>query len=114
MTYSEFWHGYLTAHAKPATRLLHYAGSVMVVGAVVLAVVVDDWRWLIAAPVVGYGFAWGAHLLVEGNTPKTFGHPLWSLVSDYRMLFLWLTFRLAPHLAAARATSAAQASGSHR
>ena len=37
---------------------------------------------------VGYAFAWYAHFFVEGNKPATFGHPFYSLVADYRMLFL--------------------------
>lgn len=98
MTYAEFWRYYLNAHRRPETRLLHYVGSVLALAALVVAIVTLDWRWLIAAPVVGYLFAWTAHFGVEGNRPATFGHPFWSLASDYRMLTLWLAGRLQPHL----------------
>jgi hypothetical protein len=89
MTYAEFWQVYLRAHSRPETRLLHYAGSVLALAALAIAAVTLDWRWLIAAPLIGYGFAWTAHFGIEGNRPATFGHPLWSLASDYRMLLLW-------------------------
>jgi hypothetical protein len=96
MTYDDFWLRYLRAHSSATTRLLHYIGSLLVIVALVLGV--HDWRWLIAAPIVGYAFAWTAHFAIEGNRPETFGHPVWSLISDYRMLLLALSRRLAPHL----------------
>jgi hypothetical protein len=75
---------------------LHYIGSLCAILALALGAM--DWRWIIAVPVLGYGFAWTAHAVLEGNRPETFGHPLWSLFSDYRMFSLALTQRLASHL----------------
>ena len=100
LTYDAFWHRYLRAHSRHSTRLVHYAGTALALAALLAGLLVD-WRWLIAAPVVGYGFAWGAHLLLEGNRPETFGHPTWSLASDARMAWLALTGGLRPHLAQA-------------
>ena len=97
MTYDEFWLRYLRAHSRPHTRAVHYIGSLLALAALAAAAA-SDWRWLIAAPIVGYAFAWTAHAAIEGNRPETFGHPLWSLLSDYRMLLLALCWRLAPHL----------------
>ncbi len=96
MTYDEFWLRYLRAHSRVNTRLLHYVGSLCAILALALGSM--DWRWIIGAPVLGYGFAWTAHAIIEGNRPETFGHPVWSLFSDYRMLVLALTQRLTPHL----------------
>ena len=95
MTYSEFWPRYLAAHADARCRALHYAGTVAALALVVLAAVETDWRWLVAAPLVGYGAAWFGHAVFEGNRPATFGHPLWSVLSDFRMLGLFLAGRLA-------------------
>ena len=96
MTYDEFWLQYLRAHSRVNTRVMHYIGSLCAVFALGLGAL--NWRWFIAAPIIGYGCAWSAHAVFERNRPETFGHPLWSLLSDYRMLSLAVTRRLSPHL----------------
>ena len=69
---------------QPLTRTLHGIGSVLAIGAVGLALAVNPW-FLLLAPLLGYGFAWYAHFVVEKNRPATFGHPFWSLAADYRI-----------------------------
>jgi hypothetical protein len=102
-TYAEFWPHYLRAHRDPCTRLAHYAGTAAGVLLLAAAALLGDWRLLVAAPLVGYAFAWFAHLVFEGNKPATFGHPLWSFYSDFRMLALWAGGRLGPELTRAEA-----------
>jgi hypothetical protein len=97
-TYAEFWPHYLRAHRNPGTRALHFLGTSLGLVLLAAAILTADWRYLVAAPLVGYAFAWAAHFGVEGNKPATFGHPFWSFASDFRMLALFLTGRLAPEL----------------
>ena len=57
------------------------------------AVTRNPW-WLLLCPVLGYGFAWIGHFVVERNRPATFTYPLWSLRGDYKMYGQMLRGRL--------------------
>jgi hypothetical protein len=98
-TFGEFWPYYVRAHSQPATRLMHAIGSVLALAAVVLGITVHPWFFL-AAPVVGYAFAWTSHFFIEHNKPATFGHPLWSLAADYVMLWKTVTGSMGREIAA--------------
>lgn len=89
--YGEFWPYYLAEHSKRATRHLHFIGTGLASLFLVCLIATANWWWLLAAVVSGYFFAWIGHFLVEHNRPATFRYPLWSLVSDWRMFFLWLS-----------------------
>jgi hypothetical protein len=91
LSFDAFWLFYLREHSRPRTRALHYAGTSLVIAIAAAALLTGSWWLFVLLPVAGYGFAWSSHKLVERNRPATFKAPLWSLLSDFRMFFLWLT-----------------------
>ena len=89
-TFEDFWPHYVREHANKANRRLHFVGTtaalLLVAGGVVTR---KSWMFL-AAPIAGYGCAWVGHFFIEGNTPATFQHPLWSLRGDFKMYQMML------------------------
>ena len=97
-TYDEFWPHYLREHASPVTRRVHVLGTFLGIGLFLTGLVTGRW-WLVLAGVgSGYLFAWVSHMAIERNRPATFTHPLWSLGSDLRMAWLFVTGRLEAEL----------------
>lgn len=94
-SFAEFYPFYLQEHGNPISRRLHFAGTTLVI-ALILAVILGAltaW-WLLALPVIGYGFAWVGHFFFEKNRPATFQYPFYSLAGDFVMYKDILTRRI--------------------
>ena len=83
--FSDFYAYYLTQHRNRTSRRLHVIGTGCVIALVLAALLTLNPWLLLLAPLVGYAFAWTGHFAFEKNKPATFGHPLWSLRSDFVM-----------------------------
>ncbi|WP_328187797.1 Mpo1-like protein [Marinobacter sp. OP 3.4] len=86
-SFSEFYPYYLDEHRDRNCRRLHFVGSLLVLAVLASVLLTGAWWWLLAIPVIGYGFAWVGHFFFEKNRPATFKHPLYSLMGD------WVMFR---------------------
>lgn len=85
--FEEFYPYYLEEHSDIICRRLHFVGSLLVLIVAAWAIVSGSLIWLLALPVIGYGFAWIGHFKFEKNRPATFQYPLYSLMGD------WVMFR---------------------
>jgi hypothetical protein len=112
--FKEFFLFYLTQHSDARNRALHATGTVSgVLFAASVFLVGKPWYALLW-PVIAYGFAWTGHFLVEHNKPATFGHPFWSFISDFRMVYLMFTGQLNAQMEVARSREAALSTGISR
>src|SRR4051794_34983638 len=92
--YTEFWDFYVAEHRRPLTRGLHFIGTLSGVALAAFFVLRGQWYFFPVFFVVGYGFAWFAHFVVEKNKPASFRFPLWSFISDLRMIGYMITRRM--------------------
>ncbi|HEY2943194.1 MAG TPA: DUF962 domain-containing protein [Vicinamibacteria bacterium] len=97
-TFEEFWPFYVSQHSLPVTRALHFAGTTMVLAALIIAAVRLSPLWLLSTLVLGYGPAWIGHFFFERNRPATFTYPGWSLRGDLRMWRLMLVGKMGPEV----------------
>ncbi len=89
-TYAEFWDFYVAEHSEPLTRLLHFVGTTLSLVIIMWIFRTGNLLYIPLCFVVGYGFAWFSHFVIEKNKPASFKYPLWSFISDYKMMFFML------------------------
>lgn len=93
-TYTDFWFFYLQEHSHPTNRNLHFVGTTLVLIFLITALVTQNYSLIWLCPLAGYSFAWIGHFKIEHNKPATFKYPLWSLFSDFKMYFYFLSGQL--------------------
>lgn len=100
--YHEFWDFYVREHSEPLTRYLHFIGTSLGIILLVWFIVRGTWYYFPLCLIVGYAFAWISHFFVEHNKPATFKYPLWSFISDYKMVWFMITGKMDAELERAR------------
>ena len=85
--YSTFYRFYLTEHRNIMSRRLHVAGSSIGLYCVSKAIRHKKAKYVLYGLVAGYACAWVGHFFFEHNKPASFKQPLYSFISDWRMLF---------------------------
>jgi len=86
-SFNEFYAFYLKEHQNYMCRVLHFTGTTLFFVVLMGAFLFHKISLLWLCPIVGYGFAWVGHYFFEKNKPATFNHPLYSLLSDFKMYF---------------------------
>ncbi|MHA3891564.1 Mpo1-like protein [Acinetobacter sp. GXMZU3951] len=84
--YQEFYRFYLTEHRNITSRRLHVLGSSIGAYWIAKAIRQRKPKYVLYGLVPGYACAWVGHFLFEKNKPASFKQPLYSFISDWRML----------------------------
>lgn len=92
--YGDFWDFYVLEHSNPLTRWFHFVGTTLALILLVWFIQIKAWYYLPLCLVTGYAFAWVSHFFIEKNKPATFKYPLWSFISDYKMMWFMLSGRM--------------------
>ena len=84
--YSKFYRFYLTEHRDITSRRLHAVGSSVGIYFFSKAIRQRKAKYIAYGLVSGYTCAWVGHFVFEKNKPASFKQPLYSFISDWRML----------------------------
>lgn len=112
MSFRQFWPIYLDAHRQPATRLCHYAATMIGATTSLLAVLAGDYLIMVGGILGAVCLAITSHKLIEHNQPLVGVNPFYGAIADVKMCWLASRGNLAPEyirlgLAPLSATTAA-------
>ncbi|MBJ7608504.1 MAG: DUF962 domain-containing protein [Candidatus Dormibacteraeota bacterium] len=88
--FDDFFPWYVGQHSRRPTRWFHFVGTHLGAATALTGIVTRRPALLAGMPLISYSVAWFSHFVIEKNNPASFGHPLWSLRGDIRMLaMMW-------------------------
>lgn len=93
-TFKDFYPFYIEEHQLKQNKIMHFMGTSLVILTIILSLILQKLVWLWLLPILGYGFAWVGHFILEKNRPATFKYPFYSLTGDFVMFWHLLTGRL--------------------
>ena len=93
-TYREYWTYHVGQHEKAGNRVLHYLGSASAVTLLALVPVLQEWWPIPLAVASAFGPGMIGHVAFERSPREDQHYPLWAIVSDLRMLGLFLVGRV--------------------
>jgi hypothetical protein len=83
--FDDFWPYYVSEHANPLNRKLHFWGTNNLFFWLVLAIVGRSPKLVVFAVISSYAYAWIGHFLIEKNRPATLNYPFLSALGDLQM-----------------------------
>lgn len=89
-SFEMFWPQYLRAHAKPATRITHYAATAAAALSMIAGVATGD-AWSLSGLAASFALTLSGHAFIEKNPQTLFAYPLWSILGCLRLTFSALT-----------------------
>lgn len=81
----DFYPVYLAMHDHSINRRLHVIGNLLALASLVFAIVTRRWLLLLAAPIIGNGFAWVGHYRFQRNRPGVFTYPFYGFIGSWVM-----------------------------
>ena len=101
-SFKAFYPYYLSEHKSKTNRALHFCGTALLISVFIFGLINQNYKWFIAIPFLGYGFAWFGHFFIEKNKPATFTYPFYSLGADFVMFWHMLAGQINKKLEASK------------
>ncbi len=86
-TFSEFYEFYVTQHAHPMTKVLHFLGIIFTFWVLIYIYNSGQERFFWYLPITLLLLPFLSHYMFEKKSPTGLKYPFWTLIADFRHFF---------------------------